>query len=614
MIRLLIFFFLFLSPSFAAETPISELPLRSLYNTTDEALTSERILEIDPEEINPHRQRWILDRKVELRALNPIEKERKGEKEEKLYGLSAMDIDAVTSLYLRGPGPWFQLMEDFQCEPEHHPYFSTPEGSKYAADIAASLWEETLKSQKIKLALAMRQISSQYPNIALIMGKILFHEWLRDTESEWRTKMRRKIPVEEWRFYTKKSVQMGICHTGPTGLVPKKKKNLSKTWETLMESVTASEPKKTLLTRAPARRWNGLFSVRVSMRVRGTQLNGQFLIDSAAGMSMISSDWLKSQGIDPQWVTSRGSQPQRVTWAGGTSGLAVKAHVSDVEISGLKIPIQDFLMMNTDIFGPPENISRCCDGILGNDFLRRYVVELRPTSLAEVNIYDPNGFTLAKDVPWVEASLTPRGDLVSECVTAPAQKGKSLALTGLRWDTGNDSILDISEPWHRTLKSQGLVGSAQWKVRCGNVMIGDQFQVHLASGGVFSEKYVPATLGMGSLGRGDLVFDLPHGKIWFNESSLKKSVSRIDSGLKVQYVMKAGERGLNVKSISGPAKQLVKAGLKPGMFITYINSKPVEDLDLWEVEQHLSGFYGDTVSLEWKTVSGAIQVSALKLR
>ncbi len=605
-----VFIFLLLSlEAFAQASGVAELPLRSVYQTKDDLLTTEKVGQLDPEELNPHRQRWILHRQVELRSLQPVELE-KGR-----YGITAMDLDSVTHLYLRGPGPWFQQIEDFQCEPEFHSYFSTPEGAKVAADVAAKLWDETLKVQKLKLALAMRQISSQYPNIALIMGKLLFHEWLKDTETEWRAKARRQSQTSEWRFYTQKAVQLGICKTGASGLVPKSRKKLTHAWENLMEGVKAEDPQKTLLTRAPARRWNGLFSVRVSMRIRGVQLNGQFLIDSASGSSLISPDWLKSQGIDPAWITVRGAHPQRVVWAGGNSGLAEKAHVSDIEVSSLKLPIQDFLLLNTDIFGPPENISRCCDGILGNDFLRRYVVEMRPTLPAEVNIYDPNGFSLARETPWVEVSVTPRGDLISDCQVAPLSRKGNLALLGLRWDTGNDSVLDISEPWHKAVRSQGLVGDAKWSVQCGNVKIGEGFQASLASGGVFSEKSIPATFGMGTLGRGDIVFDLPHGKVWLNEASLKKNVHRTRSGLKVEYVMKAGERALRIKEIgTGPARDLLRFGLKPGMFITHVDSMPVEDLDLWEVEQRLSGMKGDVVSLEWQTAEKNIKLAPLKLR
>ncbi|MEK6706252.1 MAG: hypothetical protein AABZ06_10730, partial [Bdellovibrionota bacterium] len=74
------------------------------------------------------------------------------------------------------------------------------------------------------------------------------------------------------------------------------------------------------------------------------------------------------------------------------------------------------------------------------------------------------------------------------------------------------------------------------------------------------------------------------------------------SGLKLQYIFKNGERTLEVTGIAkkSPAGALAKHGLKPGMCISKINSIPAEDMDFWEMEKHLAGAYGTTVSIRWQ--------------
>src|SRR6266496_2793928 len=60
-----------LATAFAASSQ-REITLRSSYETSPDALTTDRILEIDADAINPHRMRWALKREVKLLGIKGI--------------------------------------------------------------------------------------------------------------------------------------------------------------------------------------------------------------------------------------------------------------------------------------------------------------------------------------------------------------------------------------------------------------------------------------------------------------------------------------------------------------------------------------------------------------
>jgi hypothetical protein len=116
--------------------------------------------------------------------------------------------------------------------------------------------------------------------------------------------------------------------------------------------------------------------------------------------------------------------------------------------------------------------------------------------------------------------------------------------------------------------------------------------------------------------QGNFTYDLPHGRIWFPASHPQKQAPKVNqSGLELEYNLIKGERVLLVKRIlprSKAYRQLVKAGLKVGAQITQIDSKPVEEIDITEVEQRLAGNFGDSVSLQWK-IGKSLKMAPLDL-
>ena len=103
------------------------------------------------------------------------------------------------------------------------------------------------------------------------------------------------------------------------------------------------------------------------------------------------------------------------------------------------------------------------------------------------------------------------------------------------------------------------------------------------------------------MNRGNYILDLPHGRMWLAEKGLQKTIKKPSpSGLELAYVFSGGQRVLRVKSIRNDfsTKLLIQSGLKKGTVITSVDHRPAAEMDQWEVNRHLSGEYGDMVSVE----------------
>ena len=496
-----------------ARTQVPDLTVRSEYRLMSEFFTTEQVSRLDPNQTYPHRQRWLLSRHVELIGLKAFPKPN-GK-----YGIKAEGIASIAQGYVRGPGPWYQTLKDFNCEKKSNPGFETSEGARRSAATAGNFWSELLEQEKLKLSFHLERVSEKTEGAALDQGDRVFRKWLRGLYPMWRTEVEQKGRQKDWNLYLTEASAENICPRKSAASPP------SLSWRSMMESPAASPPPITkLLARAPARLWDRLFSVRLSIGAAGKTLNGRFLIDPGTKESLISPAWLESQGVFPLWVIVPNQPPARVTWSGpweGNGSLAPVANIESVSLSGLSLPLNRFLLKDTEFFTPPDYLANCCDGVLGLDFLKLFPMEFQSSSPAEVKVWPIENFRGPIDSQWLEVGEIPPQDLPM---------------------------------------------------------------------------------------RGNFIFDLPHGRLWFPSSAYQKHVPEINqSGLELEYSLNNGERTLRVKGIrprSKASKQLFKSGLKIGTQITQIDSKPVEEIDLTEVNQRLSGHYGEVVALQWKAGKG----------
>ncbi|MGK5082164.1 retropepsin-like aspartic protease [Bdellovibrionota bacterium FG-1] len=613
-----------------AAPPTRHLPdisLKSVYQEASEPLTTEKAWALDFDELNPHRSRWILNRKVELGGLQAREIE--GAPEGARFGVSAEAIVSTVTAFFRPAGAWYRPLAEFPCHEEPASWFGTLEGSRKAAEVAAKEWERTLGERKLKLAAMFQQLNAVSAEVAVKNAQILFQNWLHEVSAIWRSSGRHQAKLAEWQLYRLEAAKTKAC--AKDGVIP---------WEKMMEPLAEGELGRAgspgdevrLLARAPSKRWDGLFSIRGNVTIAGRKLNGRFLVDSGVGTSVLSPEWLENQGILPAWIEVPGAPPRRIPWGGSLDapqgGLGPVGKVDQVEIGNFALSLREFALFDTDFFAPPDTASSCCDGVLGTDFLRRYVVELNPGPPAEVRLWPSEHFHLADstDSQWLEEGMTPAGAPVSACW---AQSG-DLRLGGVYWDTGREAALDVHVPWQKSARAANAAHSSglsnQWDVRCGvnpNSPIAQGVPASFPVMDPYENKAildkVPAvSIGMALLGRGRVFLDFPHGRIWFPAKTSSEVIRENKTGLKLKFEMVKGKfdkrellvRGLGHNPI---VKSLVSRGLKKGMRIIRIDEIDADELDTWEVEQRLAGVYGEQVMLQWKTPKG-LRLGALKVR
>ena len=94
----LIFFGLTFSKPSHARGPITDLEFSFDYQLVKEPLNTEKIWSLDPSQKNPHRTRWILQRRSELMGLESFAKK------EGQFGVRAKGIQTAVRGYVRGPG------------------------------------------------------------------------------------------------------------------------------------------------------------------------------------------------------------------------------------------------------------------------------------------------------------------------------------------------------------------------------------------------------------------------------------------------------------------------------------------------------------------------------
>lgn len=640
-----------------------DLDLRTAYSVATDALTTEKAWQIDRAEPNPHRQRWLLGRKVELKELMPRELKIRGSL---LFGVTSPGIEAVTTAYFRDVGPWFRPLREFPCEAEPTSWFATADGSRIAAGLAAKSWDKLLERQRLLLSTELKRLIAPTPGAALEKARLLFEGWLARVDAAWRAAGKLDARKAEWKSYERAAREQGICEGTQRKKAGSKEhqdeyvpstRHRPVPWEEMMEPPAtgpsgragAGADEVRLLARAPAKTWDGLFSVRLNLTIGARKLNGTFLIDSGSPTSIISPDFLNSQGILPAWIAVPTAPLRRIPWGGSPAssvgGLAPVVALDRVELGNLPLELTEFALFDTEFFSQPDHPSSCCDGVLGSDFLRRYVVELQPGAPSEVKIWPAENFHVGPDrlvygnhpvtgealppsepaensVQWFETALTPGGDPVSACISS--RQGQSPTLVGVRWDTGRESALYVHLPWQRAARAGRAAG---WDVHCGpatEIAIASDIPATFIQPDGSPESAaihtkVPAfSIGMELLSRGRVYFDLPHGRIWFPDRTSDEPLRRDHSGLVVKYEFIQGKgdaRALVVKEIKkgSPAEALRERGLRPGMVISQVEKTDAELLDAWKIKRYFAGVYGEQVYIQWKTPKG-LMLGQMKVR
>ncbi|MCM2279619.1 MAG: hypothetical protein NDJ89_16210 [Oligoflexia bacterium] len=584
------------------------LELTTAFELSQEPLSTEKIWNLDPEERNPHRQRWVLHRQVRLKGLEARALSAGS------FGVRAGLLESLARGYLRPEGPWYRPWTEFPCTAEPQEWFAQQDGTRTAIEEGGKAWSKLLRKQLLALELKLERVRESSDSAAIRRALMIYEEWLKALEAEWREISRGELRRAEWRAYQEAAVRSGLCRQGGVGRLTAAGAVRPPRWEALMESPGAGRPAASPtpppwkpLVRAPARRWDGVFSVRLTVVIGAKSLTGQFLLDSAAPKSILSPAWLSSQGMLPALVEVPGAPLEKARLT-GLSGLGPRGWVDHARLSGHELELTEFVIYDVDLFGPPKHLSSCCDGILGQDFLQKFVVELRPGPPAEVLLWPREGFRSPREGDiWAEASL---GNEVPESRCEVRSEADPFGSAGSRrfervgWGTGVTEPLLAGAGAARVLEGRKAV--AGWSVECGSRIIARQVALHagLRAGPTARRREltgVDLVAGIPFLARGPVVFDLPHGRIWFSQEAISSPVLDNRSGLETVFELRRGERRLIVRAIrpNSRAETLRKAGLRPGMLIEQLDSRLVEEMDQWEVDQRMAGAYGDEVTLQW---------------
>lgn len=593
-------------PGAEAALPPGSIGYRSAATFSPDPLTTEKLWSLAPSELNPHRLRWALERKVSLAGLSATEA---GE-------LIAADVVSETVMHVRGPGPWYSKIEDFGCDPEPSTGFGTLEGARTSAESAARAWNDWVQSHRDRLRVQLSTVKASDSKLAMELGNRIFKAWLFDLNQDWELKLAPQARAQEWNGYVAQARKLGVDKKAPGACARKTPKDRMET----PSQVARTEVK----ARLPAKRWAGLYTVRVSLVFGKKSLSGRFLVDSSATHHLVSPTWLRAQGINPSLVELRGEAPARYSWAGGRDQLGKRLLPLEVKVSdGEPLEIFHFLETDTELFGPPEFFGGCCDGVLGNEFLRRHVVEFKAGPPSAVVIYEAPGFSYGSKRPWIEASVSPASDIVSTgCAftraAVPGAAPPAPLAWGVRWDTGSEAAIAFHSPWTELASA----ARSPTDLDCGpEIKLMSPIPAREIESAPEIKTRVPsATLGAAFLGRGSVTFDLPHGRIWPDPAGLKLPIPINQTGIQLEFRLKSSEsseRILRVKALDrkqSQADQLAREGLGVGTRVLRVDGVPADELDEWDIDQRLAGVYSKQVQLSWESApakgsKGAPQVA-----
>jgi hypothetical protein len=521
-----------------------EIDYRSSIQVSSDPLNTEDFTTLDPGAVNPHLQRWALSRIVRLQGFAPRKIHSRAAD---TYGVSVSALDTQSTVHLRPEGPWYQSLSEFPCAERTpsmilSPLFATRPGTEIVANAAARLWDEILIDKKKQLQRDLNRVSLSSASLALEAGQRVFKEWLGGVDVQWRERVASELVLAQWQSDRKDAEEQGVCRKGapPAIIWPDR-------WQPAAGA--AASPSAQPIFRAPARRVEGYFSIRLDLRVGFRNVSGQFLIDPSSPTSVVSPTWLLAQGVSPQWVEipEAALTPVRVHAGSGSSGLAKMAFFDQITASGYTLGLQRLQIHDvSDLFDEPDSPVPCCSGVLGQDFLSRYVLEFRPGSPMEVLAWPVKGYSLASS-PSVELRRVPGPQATEQFKVACSPSVKALGIPKL---------------------CQDPVAALR-------------------------ESTAP------------VIFDVPHGKLWYSKAESQAPIFRNQSGLSLEFgypeLSTGRTRALVVEAIRKTpiSEALTQLGLKRGDVIEKIDGITAVQLGSWEVYRHLAGVYGDLVSLAW---------------
>lgn len=239
-----------------------------------------------------------------------------------------------------------------------------------------------------------------------------------------------------------------------------------------------------------------------------------FSLDSGASSTIVDSTRARALGLNTGEVAEgRGA---------GTGSVAYTHIASPVSLAVGTLPASSYTMIAIDLSGPAKNAGHAMDGILGYEFLARYVVGIdyqrhRITISEPDAFHPPHGYTplplhIYRKLPFVDAELKVPG--------VPATTGRFLIDTGSADAVDHPLIRQSKGEVHTTVTGVGLgqpttgwSGKAEY-FRLGPTVI-HQPLLACCGGNELNQQMIGAAI----LERFRLIFDYPHERLYVRATS-----------------------------------------------------------------------------------------------
>jgi len=339
-----------------------------------------------------------------------------------------------------------------------------------------------------------------------------------------------------------------------------------------------------------------LYGKRVWLTATVNQVELVFQFDSAAGTSLLTPKAAERAGLRPHAWASAGGAGDNTIRIQVTRGVTLRlGRVSWIAPSVALIPLD-----NID-----EGTGRRADGLIGKDFLERFVVEI-DYAAGQMNLYDPSKYAYSGTGTSFPITLR-EGPIIEGQIAMP---GQGRLPCRLLVDAPYTGSLAFSRPFvekHRLLdaavaltpqllksKMRGVGGESLIHIgRVQSLTLGPYSferpvsEFCLAEGGTLARSDIDGLLGAEILRRFRVIFDYPHLRMILEPAAraLKDAFEYDMSGLEIRAVPPEF-KSFAVRRVheGSPA---AKAGVQVGDSITVINGRPVQELTLPEIRETL---------------------------
>ena len=350
--------------------------------------------------------------------------------------------------------------------------------------------------------------------------------------------------------------------------------------------------------------------IYIQVLVNGTH-PAFFLLDTGAGASCIDLTFAKSIGLE---ITGK----FEAKGVGGSEDAGI-LELQSLQLGDLTMSRQKIVSLNLS----PMNIyeGREMDGILGYDFLSRFVFEIDYQN-SKLTFYDPKSFNYTGKGESVEIELY--GNTPHLKATVDGRYEGMFTL-----DTGSRKSLDLHAPFVKengflkrypdAIEAFGGAGiggetkSLQTRIKAiqiGNFTIKEPITgLSLAEEGAFNAEKTQGNIGGGILKRFKAIFDYEHKMVILEKNDYFDQKDEFDkSGMMILW---QDGKFLIQRIYSGSPAE--KAKIEPGEEIIFLNGEPATKYSLSQLRDILSGKDGTKIKLQLKKEDKQREVS-LKLK